>query len=146
MKLEIKHLKGYLGTGLKIMYNKLSKGKLIGLIDSSICKATIQFDFAKDDKLMSACFPILRPLSDLTKHCEDLVFVPLVKYMTDYCNIEVFDFDENNIEDQEKVILNCLTLYEMRTQKELEFLYNHHFDIHGLIEQGLAIDINTLEI
>lgn len=27
-----------------------------------------------------------------------------------------------------------------------EWLFEHHFDVHNLIEQGLAIDINTLQI
>lgn len=30
------------------------------------------------------------------------------------------------------------------SQDVLDYLYQHHFDIHGLIEQGLAIDLNTL--
>lgn len=54
-----------------------------------------------------------------------------------YPKIKGFEFFEMDFDgDDCSPALNQLTLFEK--------LYEWHFDIHGLIENGLAIDINTL--
>ena len=63
--------------------------------------------------------PILRPLSDLTKEG----FVYLHNYLT-------------------KEIDNDISLLHYR---DIQILLKNHFDVFGLIEKGLAIDINTLK-
>lgn len=117
--------------------------------------------------------PILRPLSDLTKEIEvnGEKFVPMVELAkianldtTEYklsssgnaygirCNIEnddnsdkweVLGFDLVNgfghhyIPSKDwTIVMNQFELYGK--------LYEWHFDIHNLIERGLAVDINTL--
>lgn len=72
--------------------------------------------------------PILRPLSDLTKEIgfngED---VKLYDLMTDYTKVYWNDIDPMDM-----------------PYNDVQILLKYHFDIFGLIEQNLAIDINTL--
>lgn len=63
---------------------------------------------------------ILRPLSDLTENY-----------------VSQFILDKLS-KCSSKDIKQCLSY------NEIDCLLKHHFDIHGLIEKGEAIDINTL--
>ena len=82
--------------------------------------------------------PILHPLSDLTKEIEHNgeKFVPTEKLdhiLTIYDNSVILELRDYKRIDLIKYPLDII-------QK----LYEWHFDIHNLIENGLAIDINTL--
>ena len=120
MKLELKHLAGYLPYELKgfnqnkkIVYFTLSDGRY--LLDRNFK-------------------PVLRPLSDLTK--ENVVD------MIEYSDFESVYFNSNPsdlifINTEDKIYLSDIL-------KNTEFLLKNHFDIYGLIDAGLAIDINTI--
>lgn len=76
----------------------------------------------------------LRPLSDLTK--EDIVkFYGMTKS------------EAKNIEwEQWAQELKYLIEKGFRFQlKQFNYLFSMHFDVSGLIKQGLAIDINTIQ-
>lgn len=128
------------------------------------------------DSLIEDVFPILRPLSDLTKEIEHNgeKFVPIVEigkmlgmelkpydiedgiigYGWDIQNFDDVDafafgwYDKgkcfgvwyDDVED------NKAPLYTEGGLNEIQKLYAWHFDIHGLIERGDAIDINTLNL
>ena len=79
--------------------------------------------------------PILRPLSDLTKEIEvdGEKFVPAIEL--NWSNITT-DILSKSINLTNK--FNNLFAFDYK--KLLEW----HFDVFGLIEKGLAIDINTL--
>ena len=52
-------------------------------------------------------------------------------------------------EEQEKELNNYLTTDKkimMRSVKEIDWLYKHHFDVHNLIPYGLAINATGLNI
>ena len=52
-------------------------------------------------------------------------------------------------EEQEKELNNYLTTDKkimMRSVKEIDWLYKHHFDVHNLITYGLAINATGLNI
>ena len=72
------------------------------------------------------CKPILRPLSDLTKEIEEgkPLFFP------------------------SKKTINCINegvdLLSELYYNDVDYLIRNHFDVFGLIEKGLAIDINTI--
>jgi len=123
MKLELKHIKGYLDTGLEMMDTASNRKWKLNIYHFS----SIGF-FDK---------PILRPLSDLTKEIEvnGEKFVP----------VEVFGYEEEITTDFIfKIDGSYYEITEMPfdvIQKLLEW----HFDIYGLIEANLAIDINTLK-
>ncbi len=76
--------------------------------------------------------PILHPLSDLTKEIDHNgeKFVPVVEIM--------------KIKDGGEWISVQYQPIKNNPYWVIEKLYEWHFDIHGLIGEGLAIDINTL--
>lgn len=108
--------------------------------------------------------PILRPLSDLTKEIEHNgeKFVPMVELLklahesyykekigTRYQEIE---FEQTPIRAKACFSFMATKDLELYTLMPWNFptwitqkLLSWHFDVFGLIEQGLAIDINTLE-
>ena len=127
MELELKHLAPYLPYKLFIWYEigdreNVQELSLDGLTTEEVCilvgengeREWVNYDDIK---------PILRPLSDLTKEIE-----PLRKNYFTYTS-EGFMFKGKN---------ECYTRLS-----DLDFLFKNHFDVFGLIEKGLAIDINT---
>jgi hypothetical protein len=161
-KLGIKHLAPYLPYGLKGSWTETFEIEtLIGFCEDEVITNVEQFPL-KDFK------PILRPLSDLTKEigCNDIKFIPLEelaklfyyksrsKYETTHFNRARETF--NHIPPTYTV--NCCVendsnrymYYSINKDMELnnynvvQRLLEFHFDVFGLIEKGLAIDINTL--
>lgn len=115
MKLELKHLAPYLPYGLKLLYEN-SKGEHIKL-------PLVTAHFTNEWTPNFHSKPILRPLSDLNKE-GDNVFMQL-------------QMEGGFVED--KIIKGSLVY------SDVEILLKNHFDVFGLIPEGLAIDINTLE-
>ena len=124
-KLELKHLAGYLPYGLVTNY-----GKLIGIRNWVGWCGTFKTDFGENNIPISVIKPILRPLSDLTKEIEvnGEKFVPQKKLT--HLDLEW--------------LINSNDLILKTNYEDVLKLLEWHFDIHGLIEQGLAIDKNTL--
>ena len=142
MKLELKHLAGYLPYGLKIqyksMYTETLKYRELEIYN-------VNFSLLKQDK------PILHKLSDLTKEIEvnGEKFVPndllnsrfrqsskdLFPYKSLWYNLEL-DIQTENYSQSMDLFDGFLIVTQL-----LEW----HFDIYGLIDAGLAIDINTLK-
>lgn len=149
-KLELKHIVGYLPYGLKIDY----KDKIIeltGIKNYTPWSSQPCVSINKDTwTYLYEIKPILHPLSDLTKEIEvnGEKFVP----------IEYFEIgDENNgIEYTSGNIKTISSLYVISKYNIIndiiylpfgivQKLYEWHFDILGLIEKGLAIDIHTIK-
>ena len=82
--------------------------------------------------------PILHPLSNLTKEIEHNgeKFIPYDRLKTIVSNNQWIKIYNTIGNDYEKI---CDMPYWWVNQ-----IIKWHFDIHGLIEEGLAIDINTL--
>lgn len=129
MKLELKHLAPYLPYELKglvewIHKNKTHCVKLYGILENNL---QIENPYGGFDYCDIEDFkPILRPLSDLTKEIEVNAekFVPIIQT----------DIDIPFTSD----------LYFLVAYGDVQKLLEWHFDVFGLIEKGLAIDINTL--
>lgn len=134
MKLEIKHLAPYLPYGLMIdaSYYDEEKPLIISYIDNNLnaivlCGQNVgafaipiiqEYDLDKAK-------PILKPLSELTK--EELRtqgFGSHIDYLT---------------HENKGVEWTLKAPYEM-----VNYLFEKHYDVFRLIDQGLAIDINTL--
>ena len=136
MKLELKHLVGYLPYELKgIMYygGCVRENVELGLMDIPVW--------------LNGSYPIkpiLRPLSDLTKEIEvnGEKFVPMKKILKEVG----LNYPQECYNQDEAWVLNdgYRALGEFSYRK-IQLLFEWHFDVFGLIEQGLAIDINTLE-
>ena len=80
--------------------------------------------------------PILRPLSDLKNEIEingeKLVPAVYLSLVGNYKNVWGFEFDGIHYWE----ILSCI--------KEVEKLYEWHFDVFNLIERGLAVSIHDV--
>jgi hypothetical protein len=70
--------------------------------------------------------PILRPLSDLTE-----------EFVTNNQSTE----NQFDVYDIDRVLNQHRSQYKLY---RLMYLFENHFDVFGLIEEGLAIDINSL--
>lgn len=80
----------------------------------------ITYEGGSTGKSLNDCRLVLRPLSDLTEQIE---WDDGVYQMTDE---DYFDIDDIS-------------------NRELQDFLKRHFDVFGLIESGLAIDINSLK-
>ena len=129
-KLELKHLAAYLPYLLEgitnnrvVIVDGIDYTKKLPIIWHEKENATSSF--------VGVCGlefkPILRPLSDLTIEC---------------VQNNIIEGDciliEQDIEDIISIPKGHLMYYQFG------YLMKHHFDFWGLIEAGLAIDINTL--
>lgn len=148
-KLTLEHLAPYLPYGLK-MFHKESAVKIQTMTHFDLCEDLLQHHNKWRNK------PILRPLSDLTKEIEHngRTFVPMdtvgdipnnfckCDFVTDWCD-KGGDFNEYVQEFVKGVFGNHHLDYLPFgfVQKLIEW----HFDVFGLIEKGLAIDINSIE-
>jgi len=140
LELELKHLAPYLPYGLRFKGNGYIK-KLIGInsfrFNTYAPFRTQEGIYARDENLVMLGKPILRPLSDLTKEIEHngKKFIP-VNYIE--------DDNPNTAEIQNCAIMSDGSI-ELHYWRDYQLLFILHFDVFGLIEKGLAIDINTLK-
>jgi hypothetical protein len=116
MKLELKDLAPYLPYGVQYKDNK-NIVKILKSLDAVILMADFGHGDAQEFKELK---PILRPLSDLQN------------------------------EEYENKIFNREYIIDKEADSELGYyewcyLFKNHFDVFGIIEKGLAIDINTLK-
>ena len=128
MKLELKHLAPYLPYSLKYLYND----EILELDGLDVNQDAFNCDIGETP--FENIKPILKPLSDLTK--EDLI---------EDLGTETSCLDWTTSERE-----HWIKFYSREHWiNNLPYLiYSHlvknHFDVFGLIEAGLAIDINTL--
>ena len=127
MKLELKHLAPYLPYDLMCEVKDQGKTKHAKLSGAYIDNSYAFFDTVESEHGYDSIKPILRPLSDLQKliTINDEIFIPLNW---------IFG------EDWSDAHSNPLFWQYGNTKK----LFEWHFDVFGLIPEGLAIDINTL--
>jgi hypothetical protein len=170
MKLELKHIVGYLPYGLKFKYCDVMshENDYIGECNYRSGEFQCVLNY-------SEYFPILRPLSDLVKVIEvdGEKFTPIKelariedngyhKCLAMFYNLDAevtnkrimiswIDNEIRNLILKYDCIRNSFSLkvggvdVEMINTYELyQKLHEWHFDIHGLIDMGLAIDINKI--
>ena len=117
MKLELKHLAPYLPYGLRLRDS------------DGIYKEDRILIFENMKWLLDNGRPILRPLSDL----EYLILNQKQQELKTKEDTLIYWSSRNYI-DLDDICYN-----------DIQWFLKNHFDIFGLIEQGLAIDINTLK-
>lgn len=128
-QIKLHHIVPYLPYGLKIA-NVSLKGDVRSIYP---LEAKINNDSIMDALYGVNQMPILRPLSDLKKEIEH--------------NGEKIMFVEKYTSDIQEELRACLydkTYFELLPYFVITRLFKCHFDVFGLIEKGLAIDINTL--
>jgi hypothetical protein len=147
MKLELKHLSPYLPYKLKcelLNYKSDYVGEKYGIINGFYyLGGEVHYTF-KDrstaGKTRDLIKPILRPLSDFNK----------------FTNINGVDFYPLN--EIHKIFNGSIDCYKVKKMwkfndwntKNIQYgifikMIEWHFDVFGLIEKGLAIDINKLK-
>lgn len=167
-KLEFKKITPYLPYGLSVQfagelddnniridtnYIKIGEVTKLGSVEFRYTNPIYWMDFKRGYFGVNSVNikPILRPLSDLTKEINyglsTYVFTDLFEIGD--CDGCVFEFEHGNI----KTIKALENISKYNSYKDINYLpnavvnmmYEHHFDVFGLIEKGLAIDINTLK-
>lgn len=151
-QLELKYVVPYLPYELNMIFENKG-GRIIilsGITDQGEHGITITSGHGSMWLHECGFKPILRPLSDLTKEIEinGIRFEPA--YWFEICDDEndSLEFDFGNI----KLIKQIKGIAQNECHHDLQFLpyfvinkfFEWHFDVFGLIEKGLAIDINTL--
>lgn len=130
MKLELKHLAPYLPYGLKVLVHgdfemTMTYKRYIQPYDTE----SISIEGVLEDGYIR---PILRPISDL--------FNSKYEYILD-------EFSEVSLEAFKVAFLSELRPFNAFDKINYTIatkLFENHFDVFGLIEQNLTIDINTL--
>ena len=155
-KLELKHLAPYLPYELKMAFivreEIIKVGALnnISINNSNTYPIRYSIDTLNELEHEWMFKPILRPLSDLTKEINyglsTYAFTDLFEIGD--CDGCVFEFEHGNI----KTIKSLENISKYNSYNDINYLPNavvnmmheYHFDVFGLIEKGLAIDINKL--
>ena len=133
MKLETKHLAPYLPYKLKGIYEMSSKQKqeTLQAIDTlGKCRT--------DEDLRWFEIKMFKP-----------ILQPLFNDNFDYTIFLMDNFPEEKWADAYNDIMNGVGFgvkIEQIPYELHEFLFQNHIDVFGLIEKGLAIDINTLSV
>ncbi len=135
MKLETKHLAPYLPYNLKCVVLNSGEEKEIGEMiavynDGSACFGNI----VESEKGFEYIKPILQPLFNDN---------------FDYTIFLMDNFPEEKWADAYNDIMNGVGFgvkIEQIPYELHEFLFENHIDVFGLIEEGLAIDINTSHV
>jgi hypothetical protein len=135
-KLELKYLTPYLPYKLKceiLNYKCDYVGEKYGVINGFYyLGGEVHYTFkdrstaGKTRKLIK---PILRPISDLTE-----------KQFNEFSLSDMITHGFHNVFWQEENFSVNHLMYH-----DLEILLKNHFDVFGLIEKGLAIDINKIK-
>jgi hypothetical protein len=138
MKLELKHLAPYLPYGLRFYNKKINKDSI---------QVTVAIISAWEGNYIDIK-PILRPLSDLTKEIkhDGNKFVPIDRILKQFSS--EYQFSDDGIAKTLKSDNYTILLFINNViAPECHFgIYRvfakWHFDIFGLIPEGLAIDFN----
>ena len=119
-KLELKHLVPYLPYGLKVNYTEGMHYGTYSIIDA-IDIMGVRIAGIELWVLFQNIKPILRPLSDLKEQIQHMRSQSTIQHVIDY----PYDYDE----------------LQYITKKEFDFLASNHYDLFGLLHQGLAVPL-----
>jgi len=134
MKLELKHLAPYLPYKLKF----INEHGQIRIMDGLFNYCAIHFSETNRADYFNyypSVKPILRPLSDIIDTA--IIEHDLGGQNSDAIR-EWYDYFESDA-------LNRQTAALCAPYPVIEWLFKYNFDVFGLIEQGLGIDINTIQ-
>lgn len=135
MKLELKHIAPYLSYGLK-KHCPSSNVLIHEYSPMDFIQSTIDLNLSFGWK------PVLRPMSDLSKMIEHPIDKSKKVILSSFYDLEVDedgDYCDRYYADQceSPSVLVSVASFNW-------WLFEYHFDVFGLIDQGLAIDINHL--
>jgi len=144
-KLQLKHLLGYLPYGLTGLDELNQEVKIIGVKNETYF---VEFGYNYPYGEIQSLRPILHPLSDLKKQItiDEITFVPDT-WICDNIkrDVEIYQFLNDKISLDIETENYNQTIDLMSGYLIIQKLNEWHFDWQGLIDKGLAIDINTLK-
>jgi len=145
-KLELKHIKNYLDTDLSVMFEEC-KTQIVGVKGNTVEIGLRRFPYTQK-VLIDEIKPILRPLSDLTKvkqYKQGHYCIMSIWFSVDATEEEEYDVN-GTIPEYWSTVIDNINLNGFRSMDYgfVNLLFEHHFDVFGLIPKGLAIDINTI--
>jgi len=136
MKLELKHLAPYLPYKLKMKGNQGGDVfHLLGLRNNETC---LFFELSYWEDIFDFK-PMLRPLSDLTKEIEidGEKFVPIDELELEQCELGVNSLGVILFQKSDHEFIYASDIYNQVLQR----LFEWHFDVFGLIDEGLALPL-----
>lgn len=161
MKLGLKHLAAYLPYNLQLLFEKSGRiTAMIGCYQSDNLHI-IDYNDGSDYNLTIWNFkPILHPLSDLTKEIEvnGEIFIPIDKIKAELLGVDWLVFGESKygwtgfIDQSNNSQANHIPIYmKNEIMDECSYLFYQklcewHFDLFGLIDAGLAVNINNVKL
>lgn len=125
-KLELKHLVSYLPHDLNVLHWNGEAKEYVEILQ--VLNVGNRHVLGSEKHK-----PILRSLSDMTNH--EMNVLRFLKTSKEGCQWTKSDW--NFIKDVQR-------FPSLQSYKIVQKLFEWHFDVFGLIEKGLAIDINTL--
>ena len=148
MNLELKHLAPYLPYWVQATCS-VSRAKDITYTITGLSIRPYGNDTKaimcslKNKSLSESCSiknikPILRPLSDLTSE-----FISNCGVNGGFEELHTWGSNYSKGEKQDIITTKGISY---ASYDDFQILFSMHFDVFGLIEKGLAIDINTVEI
>lgn len=144
-QLELNHIAPYLPYGLKCQI--IETGNFRGLLSVNANESVLlsadeynPFSYTRY-KPITGIKPLLRPLSNLYKEIDGEVPADVLFPKEFYSTIDFYEEynRENQIQSFIKDGLNWCEPYSF-----WEYLFSKHFDVFGLIDKGLAIDLNSI--
>ena len=163
-QLELNHIAPYLPYGLKYQgyYGGVSTMRDIKHI-RDYNEETDEYtpNIQVDGYTIEFIKPLLRPLSDLYKEIDGEVGIVeiarevglnFIRYDLGSSCVDLYLTDRNGKKsrfwyDGFKTGSFCLTIYGYGKVNQLvgfQYLFENHYDVFGLIDKGLAIDLNSI--
>lgn len=140
-KLELKYIAPYLPYGIRYCQKKQSyKDYSISFIEKGVISTRGNIDNINNILETDYYFPILKPISDLSILVKD-EFEKYDGIRSGKADEEIINIfcEENGVDEIiENIELKSLP-YEC-----VEYMFKNHYDFFGLIDEGLAININEL--
>ena len=141
LRVEIKNVSPYLPYGLKIQHITTKEIKIVNGIYEQYKDGTFIYYWNENYGTINASSHyklVLRPMSNLTKKIEidGVDIIPIEGMFLPCGERETL----TSWADENKCWLGTQVSYLV-----YENLFELHFDVFGLIDKGLAVDINTLK-
>ncbi|MDR1348285.1 MAG: hypothetical protein LBJ63_07690 [Prevotellaceae bacterium] len=166
-QVELKDIFGYLPYKLKVIYEHSGTATIKVINAEGVIQLCEKGDWRKYHilKEIERCKPILRPRSDLYKTIthngkEIIPIVELAKMVSPELGFDLYVENSNEIYAQcgsiERIFYNRGIFSKINGYGHVSAIENQHqlfdylhelkIDYRGLIDSGLAIDANTLEV
>lgn len=154
-EVELRHLAPYSPYGLELLSDRGIVYSVVGFKDDSLLTVPKGMDFGSDTyhTAFYAMKPILRPLSDLIKEIDlgEGLEIPIKNIFHDYRKGLELKMSTNKDGGLNEMWLDYkdgngdYVNESSVTRDDWNYLYKNLFDVEGLIEKGLAVDINTIK-